>query len=1848
MNRLHLFWSKVVLGAILLFLVSSSVVYAQVNYTLTGTLSLVSGSDPLGLNGQTVKAKATISQTMTPSSSSATSTTSSNTYSGVTVTLAGFSCDVPSNPPVTVALTDNVDAPDSIAISDCNLSGLATITAQATIPDGNMITAVPAAIPLTSVTGSITANLDGSKTVFDLTNATIQATGTAPPAVIPSPTSWTPSTTLGSTIPLTQPVTFTTNPVVPNDAVSFLTSVTTTDGGGWLSVMPVGTNPAGTNTSSSINISVNPSGLTGSSYTGSVILNFGSSYPPLTIPVTLTLTPPPILLTGPSGMTFNYTLGDTAAPASQTLSIGSTPASTTSVTASVTSGNSWLSVAAPTSANLPANFTVSVNTAGLSAGTLNGNIQITSAGATNSPLNIPVSYVVSGSTLTVPSTPLTFNYTAGGSTPSAQSVSISGTSGIAFTTSAGGASAWLSATPSGTVPESISVSINPAGLAGLSVGAHTGTVTVTSTGATGSPAGIPVTLNVIAPVLTASPSQLNFNYQLGSGTQPAAQPISVGDASGVNFTATPAGGSWLSVNPGTGSASGNLSVSVNTSGLAAGVYNGTVTVTATDATPQVVNVSLTVAAVTVNMTSLNYGFQIGGTVPTAQTVNIGGTAGLSFSATPSPAGTWLSVTPSAGTISGSSSVSVSVNTTGLAANTYTGTVTISAPGATSQIINVTLTVTSNATVSPSPSTLSFAYTLGSVTGPASQSIMVGGSSGLTFTATAATTSGGAWLSASPVAPGTITGTATVSINTAPLTMPGTYNGTVTIGATGATSQVVNVQLTVSTSVTPAPSSLNFTYTLGGQAPAAQTLSMTGSPGVSFTTAAATASGGAWLVATPLSPGTVPGSASVSINTAALTTAGTYNGTVTVGATGDSSPQMVNVTIVVSNNLTVSSSSLSFTYTVGGTAPAAQPVTIGGTSGIAFTAVAAVTTPAGGTWLAVTPGSGTVGASSSASVSVVTTGLAAGKYTGTVTIGANLATAQVVNVTFTVTAQPTVTVNTNTLSFNYQIGGTAPAAQTLTIGGSVTTFTATAATIPAGGTWLTATAANSGAVPGTASVSVTTTGLIAGTYNGTVTIAATGATSQTVSVTLVVTQPNLTVNTNTLNFTYQIGGTNPNPQTLTIGGTSGQTFTATAATASGGSWLSATPVSPGTTPGSATVAIVTTSLTTVGTYNGTVTIAANGAQSQMVNVTIVVTTAPMVPFPTSLSFTYTLGGTAPLPQQLNIDGGSGLAFTATVASGASWLSVTPGSGNLTILLSVSVTTTGLTSGKYTSSIIITAPGAPNSPLSVPVTLTVSGAASTITVSPSSLSFAATTGGATPPTQTANVTATSATSVTVATQGGSWLSASLSSGTTPAVVSVAVNQSSLTAGTYTGTVVVTAANSTGSSQNISVKLVVSAPATITASPTNLSFTYALGTTAPAAQSVNITSTAPITFTTSVANGSWLTLTSSTNSTPSTLTVGVNAVNLSAGTYTATISIISSNATNSPQAIFVALVVTNKPTLAASTASLTFTGQTGGTNPASQSVSLTGNLAVPFTIATSPSWLSVSSATSTTPSTLVVTVNTTGMAQGSYQGAITVTSSTATNSPITIPVTLNVTAALVTTAPTISTVVNAASYASNGFSPGAIVSIFGSLLGPQTAESFSVSSQGNLNNTLGGVTVTVSGIPAIPLYVQNGQINVILPFTLGIGGQAAVQVGYNNLTTSEFNIPLQPADVQIFTANASGTGPGSILNQDYSVNTATNPAAPGSIVQVFGTGAGQLTPSVTAGNVAGDTLSWVTLPYSATVNGEAATVQYAGSAPGLVYGVDQFNVQLPSDLTAGSATIIFTVGESTSQTSVTVFVK
>jgi uncharacterized protein (TIGR03437 family) len=124
-------------------------------------------------------------------------------------------------------------------------------------------------------------------------------------------------------------------------------------------------------------------------------------------------------------------------------------------------------------------------------------------------------------------------------------------------------------------------------------------------------------------------------------------------------------------------------------------------------------------------------------------------------------------------------------------------------------------------------------------------------------------------------------------------------------------------------------------------------------------------------------------------------------------------------------------------------------------------------------------------------------------------------------------------------------------------------------------------------------------------------------------------------------------------------------------------------------------------------------------------------------------------------------------------------------------------------------------------------------------------------------------------------------------------------------------------------------------------------------------------------------------------------------------------------------------------------------------------------------------------------------------------------------------------------------------------------------------------------------------------------------------------------------------IYTLNQAGSGQGAIENQDFSINGTNNPAARGSVVSIYMTGEGITSPASVTGQLA-VSLNKPVLSVTATINGVSAPVQYAGSAPGEVYGVMQVNVLIPTTLPTGTLPIVITVGTTNTQTGVTLAVK
>jgi uncharacterized protein (TIGR03437 family) len=205
-------------------------------------------------------------------------------------------------------------------------------------------------------------------------------------------------------------------------------------------------------------------------------------------------------------------------------------------------------------------------------------------------------------------------------------------------------------------------------------------------------------------------------------------------------------------------------------------------------------------------------------------------------------------------------------------------------------------------------------------------------------------------------------------------------------------------------------------------------------------------------------------------------------------------------------------------------------------------------------------------------------------------------------------------------------------------------------------------------------------------------------------------------------------------------------------------------------------------------------------------------------------------------------------------------------------------------------------------------------------------------------------------------------------------------------------------------------------------------------------------------------------------------------------------------------------------------------------------------------------------------------------------------------------------------IAAVLNAASlfpgystpFPTGAVAPGEIVTLFGTGFGSAPP------------------TVTFGAFAATVLYASDCQINAVAPFELNPGLDTLVTVQAGDQTLGPIKLPVVAAAPGIFTANDSGSGQAAILNQDSSVNSASNPAARGSIVSVYMTGVGALSPTIADGSL-GPLMPPFPTPVaniSATVGGVNAPVVFAGQAPGLIAGATQVNIQIPQDAPVGAA--------------------
>jgi uncharacterized protein (TIGR03437 family) len=225
-----------------------------------------------------------------------------------------------------------------------------------------------------------------------------------------------------------------------------------------------------------------------------------------------------------------------------------------------------------------------------------------------------------------------------------------------------------------------------------------------------------------------------------------------------------------------------------------------------------------------------------------------------------------------------------------------------------------------------------------------------------------------------------------------------------------------------------------------------------------------------------------------------------------------------------------------------------------------------------------------------------------------------------------------------------------------------------------------------------------------------------------------------------------------------------------------------------------------------------------------------------------------------------------------------------------------------------------------------------------------------------------------------------------------------------------------------------------------------------------------------------------------------------------------------------------------------------------------------------------------------------------------------------------------------PAITGVTNAGSF-QPGIASATWLSIFGTSLS-ETTYSWQASDfvNGQLPTSLEGVSVTIDGKAAYVEFISPTQINVLAPDDTTTGS-VAIQVMTGGQQSNVLTVQEQPFAPAFFT-----TSDGAVVaaeHANYTLVSTSQPAAPGEIILLFGTGFGPTNPVSPTGQLVTATAALAN-SVQITIGGVTAPVAYAGLVESGVY---QFNLTVPATLPNGNAAVVASIGGVQSQTGVSI---
>jgi len=495
-------------------------------------------------------------------------------------------------PPYSFALANGSLLPGGLTLANQEISGVPTVAG--TFPFTIAVT--DANGKTVSAPGSILIN--PAQTSLILSESTVAFSLTAGASGVPTPASVTVSS---SDVSKLLNYSYTVSPAVS-----------------WLDVSGGNTTPG------SLAISVDPTApsLAASATPYSTVIAVSCTAGPCVGPtqniaVSLTVSAPPPQLTLSSSLLSFSAFSSNPVASSQTLVLQNTGGGEIDIS-SITTGSSWLTVSgAPSTltAGPGTPVTVTANPAGLSAGYYTTTITV------NSPqgnVSIPVTFLITADlTMTLGPAGAQFSAPAGSSPGNAGgtfNVSVTGAGTVNWTaallpganwitlnTAAGSSTAAFAATAS--------YSLSPSVIAALAPATYYATIVVSASNVSDSQQQYEVVLNITPANTAVTPVLSTAGLIFVSGTTGTTGPQNVlvytSAAGSTSYQASAAisapiagGTSWLLVSPPTGSATvlvpGQSTVSVNVTGLAPGVYSGSVNYAFSSNSVSTVNVTLLV------------------------------------------------------------------------------------------------------------------------------------------------------------------------------------------------------------------------------------------------------------------------------------------------------------------------------------------------------------------------------------------------------------------------------------------------------------------------------------------------------------------------------------------------------------------------------------------------------------------------------------------------------------------------------------------------------------------------------------------------------------------------------------------------------------------------------------------------------------------------------------------------------------------------------------------------------------------------------------------------------------------------------------------------------------------------------------------------------------------------------------------------------------------------------------------------------------------------------------------------------------------------------------------------------